>query len=109
MVHSVVSYRVLKMEVNKEKIRYILQFFFDKGENASQLNRLKLMTDQKWPELSSRRGLVFHQENATQHTFVEARQRLWALGWKVSMRPPYSPDLAPNAYPPFSHIAKLPE
>ncbi|GFS95016.1 histone-lysine N-methyltransferase SETMAR [Trichonephila clavipes] len=23
------------MEVNKEKIRYILQFFFDKGENAS--------------------------------------------------------------------------
>ncbi|GFU93085.1 histone-lysine N-methyltransferase SETMAR [Trichonephila clavipes] len=28
---------MLKMEVNKEKIRYILQFFFDKGENASQL------------------------------------------------------------------------
>ncbi|GFV69529.1 histone-lysine N-methyltransferase SETMAR [Trichonephila clavipes] len=27
---------MLKMEVNKEKIRYILQFFFDKGENASQ-------------------------------------------------------------------------
>ncbi|GFV72864.1 histone-lysine N-methyltransferase SETMAR [Trichonephila clavipes] len=25
------------MEVNKEKIRYILQFFFDKGENASQV------------------------------------------------------------------------
>ncbi|GFW19880.1 histone-lysine N-methyltransferase SETMAR [Trichonephila clavipes] len=24
------------MEVNKEKIRYILQFFLDKGENASQ-------------------------------------------------------------------------
>ncbi|GFV75282.1 histone-lysine N-methyltransferase SETMAR [Trichonephila clavipes] len=24
------------MEVNKEKILYILQFFFDKGENASQ-------------------------------------------------------------------------
>ncbi|GFV29701.1 histone-lysine N-methyltransferase SETMAR [Trichonephila clavipes] len=24
------------MEVNKEKIRYILQFFFDKGENASK-------------------------------------------------------------------------
>ncbi|GFU73124.1 hypothetical protein TNCV_1354151 [Trichonephila clavipes] len=35
-LHSVVSYRVLKMEVNKEKIRYILQFFFDKCENASQ-------------------------------------------------------------------------
>ncbi|GFU88742.1 histone-lysine N-methyltransferase SETMAR [Trichonephila clavipes] len=25
------------MEVNKEKIRYILQFFFDKDENASQV------------------------------------------------------------------------
>ncbi|GFX30586.1 histone-lysine N-methyltransferase SETMAR [Trichonephila clavipes] len=25
------------MEVNKEKIRYILQFFFDKGENVSQV------------------------------------------------------------------------
>ncbi|GFU65421.1 histone-lysine N-methyltransferase SETMAR [Trichonephila clavipes] len=25
------------MEVNKGKIRYILQFFFDKGENASQV------------------------------------------------------------------------
>jgi len=24
------------MEVNKENIRYILQFFFDKGKNASQ-------------------------------------------------------------------------
>ncbi|GFU44544.1 histone-lysine N-methyltransferase SETMAR [Trichonephila clavipes] len=24
------------MEVNKEKIRFFLQFFFDKGENASQ-------------------------------------------------------------------------
>ncbi|GFW67420.1 histone-lysine N-methyltransferase SETMAR [Trichonephila clavipes] len=32
-----VSYRVLKIEVNKEKIRYILQFFFDKGGNASQV------------------------------------------------------------------------
>ncbi|GFX29985.1 hypothetical protein TNCV_2616971 [Trichonephila clavipes] len=36
-VDSVVSYRVLKMEVIKEKIKYILQFFFDKGENASQV------------------------------------------------------------------------
>ncbi|GFW72091.1 histone-lysine N-methyltransferase SETMAR [Trichonephila clavipes] len=28
---------MLKMEVNKEKIRYILQFFVDKDENASQV------------------------------------------------------------------------
>ncbi|GFY01574.1 uncharacterized protein TNCV_2607581 [Trichonephila clavipes] len=34
---SVVSYRVFKMEVNKEKIRFFVQFFFDKGRNASQV------------------------------------------------------------------------
>ncbi|GFV29401.1 histone-lysine N-methyltransferase SETMAR [Trichonephila clavipes] len=27
---------MLKMEVNREKIQHILQFFFDKGENGSQ-------------------------------------------------------------------------
>ncbi|GFW02491.1 histone-lysine N-methyltransferase SETMAR [Trichonephila clavipes] len=37
---QVVSYRMLKMEVNKEKIRYILQFFFDKGKNASQATEI---------------------------------------------------------------------
>ncbi|GFX46813.1 histone-lysine N-methyltransferase SETMAR [Trichonephila clavipes] len=36
-VNSVVSYRVLKMEVNKEKVRFFLLFFFDKGGNASQV------------------------------------------------------------------------
>ncbi|GFV85990.1 histone-lysine N-methyltransferase SETMAR [Trichonephila clavipes] len=34
---QVVSYRVLKMLVSKEKIRFFLQFFFDKGENANQV------------------------------------------------------------------------
>ncbi|GFW48645.1 hypothetical protein TNCV_4242261 [Trichonephila clavipes] len=37
LLFAVVSYRVLKTEVNKEKIRYMLQFFFDNGENASQV------------------------------------------------------------------------
>ena len=37
LVNSVVSYRILKMEVNKEKIRHILQFLFDKGAKANQL------------------------------------------------------------------------
>ncbi|GFT85867.1 histone-lysine N-methyltransferase SETMAR [Trichonephila clavipes] len=31
-----VGWWVFKIEINKEKIRYILQFFFDKGEIASQ-------------------------------------------------------------------------
>ncbi|GFW68978.1 histone-lysine N-methyltransferase SETMAR [Trichonephila clavipes] len=31
------------MDVNKEKIRFILQFFFDKGENASQVAELRMV------------------------------------------------------------------
>ncbi|GFX47584.1 histone-lysine N-methyltransferase SETMAR [Trichonephila clavipes] len=45
-----------------------------------------------------RRGVVFHQDNARPHTSVVTRQKLWELDWKVLMRPPYSPDLAPNDY-----------
>jgi len=30
------SYFILKMKINKEKIRYILQYRYDKGKNAAQ-------------------------------------------------------------------------
>jgi len=30
------SYFILKMEINNEKIRYILQYHYDKGKNAAQ-------------------------------------------------------------------------
>ncbi|GFV38351.1 HTH_48 domain-containing protein [Trichonephila clavipes] len=151
------------MEVNKEKIQYILQFFFDKGENTSQvaeivngvyaadtvtanylqfwfrqfrsgmfdvkvaphpgrsvienvdkmteiietdrhvqilnsdlycqqLDRLKLTADQKRPELTNRRSVAFHLDNATPYTFIVTRQKLWELGWEVLMHPPYRPD-----------------
>ncbi|GFV64570.1 histone-lysine N-methyltransferase SETMAR [Trichonephila clavipes] len=99
------------MGVSKEKIRYILQFLFDKGENASQagqtlnlgiyshpLDRLKLLSDQKRSELANRRGVVFHQDNAKPQTSVVTRQKLWELGWEVLVHPPYIPDLAPNDY-----------
>ncbi|GFW62171.1 hypothetical protein TNCV_1686021 [Trichonephila clavipes] len=105
---SIVSYRVLKMEVNTAKIRYTLQFFIDQGKNASQaaeivkgvygadtvlsygqilnsdlysqqLGRLKLAIDQKWPELANRRGVVFHQDNARPHMPVVTRQEIWEL------------------------------
>ncbi|GFU17252.1 mariner transposase [Trichonephila clavipes] len=84
------------MEVNKEKIRYILQFFINKGENGQtvnsdiycqQLDRLKLGTDQKRSDLVNRRGVVLHQDKARPHTSVEIRQKLWELGWKVLMHP----------------------
>jgi len=30
------NYFILKMQINKEKIRYILQYHYDKGKNAAQ-------------------------------------------------------------------------
>ncbi|GFV44496.1 transposase [Trichonephila clavipes] len=50
--------------------------------------------DQKRPEFANRRGVVFHQDNARSNTSVVTRQKLWELGWKVLIHPPYSLDLA---------------
>jgi len=36
LIYSVKSYCVLKMSKNKEKIRYILKFYYKKGKNATQ-------------------------------------------------------------------------
>lgn len=40
LVHLVASYLVLNVEVNKEKIRYILQFVFHEGENTSRTAKI---------------------------------------------------------------------
>ncbi|GFW00506.1 HTH_48 domain-containing protein [Trichonephila clavipes] len=74
------------------------------GLTARKLKRLKLATDQKWPEFANRRGVVFRQDNARPHISVMIRQNLWKLGWEGLMHSLYSPDLAP-----LSLIAKLPE
>ncbi|GFW82295.1 mariner transposase [Trichonephila clavipes] len=50
---------------------------------CQQLGHLRLAIDQKWPELVSRSGVVFHQDNARPPTFVMTRQKLWELGWEV--------------------------
>ncbi|GFU98288.1 histone-lysine N-methyltransferase SETMAR [Trichonephila clavipes] len=65
---------------------------------CQQVDRLKLATDQKRSYCANRRGAVFHQVNATPHTSVVTRQKLWELVWEVLIHPPYSPDLAPNDY-----------
>ncbi|GFT11491.1 histone-lysine N-methyltransferase SETMAR [Trichonephila clavipes] len=61
---------------------------------CQQLDRLKLVTDQKWPKLAKKRGVVFHQDNVTPHTFVVTCQKLWELGWKMLMHTQYCLDLA---------------
>ncbi|GFX36156.1 putative DD34D transposase [Trichonephila clavipes] len=70
---------------------------------CQQLDHLKLVTDQKRPELANRRGVVFNQENARPHTSVVTPQKLWDYDRKVLMHPPYSTDLAPNITTFFSH------
>ncbi|GFW84406.1 transposase [Trichonephila clavipes] len=73
------------------------------------MDRLKLETNQKRPELANRRCVVFHQDNDMPHTSVVTLQKLWELGWEVLMHPPCNPDLAPDDYHLFSRIAKLPD
>ncbi|GFU94754.1 histone-lysine N-methyltransferase SETMAR [Trichonephila clavipes] len=83
----------------------------DRGQSAGQtlnsdiycqqLDCLKLVTDQKRPELAKRRGVVFHQDKASAHTAVVTHQKHWELDWKVLMHPPYSPNLEPNDFTTF--------
>ncbi|GFS52761.1 mariner transposase [Trichonephila clavipes] len=43
---------------------------------CQQLERLKLVIDQKRPELANRRGVVFHQDYARPHTSLVTYQKL---------------------------------
>ncbi|GFX99641.1 histone-lysine N-methyltransferase SETMAR [Trichonephila clavipes] len=65
---------------------------------CQQLDLSKLAIDQKRPEFANRRGVMFHQDNATPHTSVVTRQKLWELGCEVLMHPPYRTNLEPNDY-----------
>ena len=49
---------------------------------------------EKRPELATRRGVIFHQDNARPHTSLVTR-------WEVMPHPPYSPDPAPYDYHSF--------
>ncbi|GFV61186.1 mariner Mos1 transposase [Trichonephila clavipes] len=63
-----------------------------------QLTKLNNAVEEKWPELTNQKGVVFHHGNARTHTSLVTRQKLLELGWDVLPHPPYSPDLAPSDY-----------
>ena len=44
--------------------------------------------------LATRKGVIFHQDNARPHIFLVTRKKLLELGWEMMPHPPYSPDLA---------------
>nr|KAF6374223.1 hypothetical protein mPipKuh1_009456 [Pipistrellus kuhlii] len=63
-----------------------------------QLTKLNNAVEEKRPELTNRKGVVFHHDNARPHTSLVTWQKLMELGWDVLPHPPYSPDLAPSDY-----------
>ena len=63
-----------------------------------QLTKLNNAVEEKRPELTNRKGVVFHHDNARPHTSLVTRQKLLELDWDVLPYPPYCPDLAPSDY-----------
>ncbi|GAB1869951.1 Transposase [Camponotus japonicus] len=63
-----------------------------------QLTKLNNAIQEKRPELTNRKGVVFHHDNARPHTSLATRLKLRELGWEILIHPPYSPDLAPSDY-----------
>ena len=53
---------------------------------------------EKRPELATRKGVIFHQDNVRPHTSLVTRKKLLELGWEVMPHPTYSPDLASSDY-----------
>ena len=63
-----------------------------------QLMILDKKIKEKWPELETRKGVIFHQDNARPHTSLVTCKKLLELGWEVMPHPPFSPNLAPSDY-----------
>ena len=61
-----------------------------------QLMKLDKEIKEKCPELATRKGVIFHQDNARPHTYLVTRKKLLQLGWEIMLHPPYSPNLAPS-------------
>ena len=47
-----------------------------------QLNKLNAVVKEKRPELVSCKGVIFHDDNVTPHTYLATRQKLLRLFWK---------------------------
>ena len=71
-----------------------------------QLIKLDKEIKEKRPELATRKGVVFHQDNARPHTSLVTRKKLLKLGWEVMPHRPYSPALAPSHYHLFCSLQK---
>ena len=59
-----------------------------------QLMKLDKKIKEKRPELATRKGVIFDQDNVRRHTSLVTRKKLSELDWEVMPHPPHSPDLA---------------
>ena len=71
-----------------------------------KLMKLDKEMKKKRPELATRKGVIFHQDNIRPHTSLVTRKKLLDLGWEVMPHPPHSPDLAPSDYHLFLFTSK---
>ncbi|CAK9817859.1 Mariner Mos1 transposase [Anthophora plagiata] len=65
---------------------------------CNQFNQLKASIAERRAELSNRRGVVFHHDNARPHVALDLRQKLLQFDWNILPHPSYSSDLAPSGY-----------
>ena len=66
--------------------------------------KLNNAVEEKRPELTNRKGVAFHHDNARQHTSLVTRQKLLERDWDVLPHPPNSPNLAPSDYSLFRSL-----
>lgn len=62
------------------------------------INRLKVTSDEKPPEVVNRSGVVLHQDNNRPHISLQSQHKLVQLGWDVLIHPTYSRDIATPDY-----------
>lgn len=54
-----------------------------------------------------RRKVLFHQENARDHTSVQSMAEIHQSGFESLPHPPYSPDLAPSDFYMLPYLKKI--
>ena len=77
--------------------------FFEKGITMNSERYCEILNTVRHDVYSKRRGLtrkgvLFHQDNARPHAAKKTLELIEKFGWEVAPHPPYSPYLAPSDY-----------
>ena len=72
---------------------------------SGQLKHLREAIKEKGPGKLTR-GMLLHQDNAPDHTFVVAMATIHDCGFELVPHPPYLPDLAPSDFHLFPQMKK---